>query len=99
MCQVLILRHCFSKVRGGYISHKLFPRKTRHATVKLECFAVKWELDIMKYYLHGGELTIETLQLAVARAHKRVQLLLHTLVLSSAAVPVLWQRVQRRREM
>lgn len=42
----------------AYISRKLFPRET--AAVKLECLAVKWALDTLKYYLLGRDFSLET---------------------------------------
>src|SRR4029434_5917118 len=44
----------------AYISRKLFPRETRYAAVELECLAVKWALDSLKYYLIGRDFTLET---------------------------------------
>lgn len=44
----------------AYISRKLFPRETRYAVVELECLAVKWALDTLKYYLLGREFNLET---------------------------------------
>lgn len=44
----------------AYISRKLFPRETRYAAVELECLAVKWALDSLKYYLLGRDFTLET---------------------------------------
>lgn len=44
----------------AYISRKLFPRETRYAAIELECLAVKWALDTLKYYLLGRDFTLET---------------------------------------
>ena len=44
----------------AYVSRKLFPRETRYASVELECLAVKWALDTLKYYLLGRDFTLET---------------------------------------
>ncbi len=44
----------------AYISRKLFPRETRYAAVELECLAVKWALDTLKYYLLGRDFSLET---------------------------------------
>jgi hypothetical protein len=44
----------------AYVSRKLFPRETRYAAVELECLAVKWALDTLKYYLLGRDFTLET---------------------------------------
>ncbi|KAL2089206.1 hypothetical protein ACEWY4_016105 [Coilia grayii] len=44
----------------AYVSRKLFPRETRYSVVELECLAVKWALDTLKYYLLGREFTLET---------------------------------------
>lgn len=44
----------------AYISRKLFPRETRYAVTELECLAVKWALDSLKYYLLGREFVLET---------------------------------------
>lgn len=43
-----------------YISRKLFPRETRYAVTELECLAVKWALDTLKYYLLGRDFILET---------------------------------------
>ncbi|KAL2104375.1 hypothetical protein ACEWY4_001243 [Coilia grayii] len=44
----------------AYISHKLFPRESRYAVTELECLAVKWALDSLKYYLLGRDFILET---------------------------------------
>lgn len=44
----------------AYLSRKLFPRETRYSAVELECLAVKWALESLKYYLLGREFTVET---------------------------------------
>lgn len=54
-----------------YVSRKLFPRETRYTAVELERLAVRWALDILKYYLlrrdfYPGD---RPLRLAVARSH------------------------------
>ena len=44
----------------AHVSRKLCPRETRYAAVELECLAVKWALDTLKYYLLGRDFTLET---------------------------------------
>ena len=38
----------------AYISRKLFPRETRYSAVELGCLAIKWVINIFKYYLWEG---------------------------------------------
>ncbi|XDV30635.1 hypothetical protein PO909_033505 [Leuciscus waleckii] len=44
----------------AYISRKMFPREVRYSTVEKEALAIKWALDSFRYYLLGGEFTLET---------------------------------------
>ena len=44
----------------AYISRKLFPRETRYSVVELECLAVKWALETLKYYLMGRDFLLES---------------------------------------
>ena len=44
----------------AFISRKLFPRETRYAAVELECLAIKWALDTLRYYLLGRDFKLET---------------------------------------
>ena len=44
----------------AYISRKLFPLETRYSVVELECLAVKWALETLKYYLMGRDFLLES---------------------------------------
>lgn len=57
---VLLQGEGVDKKPVAYISRKLFPRETRYAAIELECLAVKWALDTLKYYLLGRDFTLET---------------------------------------
>jgi hypothetical protein len=44
----------------AYISRKLVPRERRYSAVELECLAIKWALDSLRYYLLGRPFHLET---------------------------------------
>ncbi|KAG6927905.1 hypothetical protein G0U57_009006, partial [Chelydra serpentina] len=43
-----------------YLSQKLLPREQRYTVVKKECLAVKWAMEILRYYLLGRKFTLVT---------------------------------------
>lgn len=43
-----------------YIGRKLLPRKQTYSTVEKECLAIKWALEMLKYYLLGQPFTLVT---------------------------------------
>ena len=44
----------------AYISRKLVPRERRYSAVELECLAIKWALDSLRYHLLGRPFHLET---------------------------------------
>lgn len=44
----------------AFLSRKLCPRERRYSAVELECLAIKWALDSLRYYLLGRHFTLET---------------------------------------
>ena len=43
-----------------YISRKLLPREKKYSTIEKECLAIKWALEVLKYYLLGRHFTLVT---------------------------------------
>ena len=43
-----------------YFSRKLLQRERRYSTVEIECLAIKWALETLKYYLLGRHFTLVT---------------------------------------
>lgn len=43
----------------AFLSRKLFPRETSYSTVELECLAIKWATDSLRYVL-GRPFVLET---------------------------------------
>ena len=44
----------------AFISRKLLQRERRYSAVELECLAIKWALDSLRYYLLGRSFQLET---------------------------------------
>ena len=53
-----------------YISRKLLLREQRYSTVEKECLAIKWALEMLKYYLLGWHPTYVEIELKITQTLK-----------------------------
>lgn len=53
-----------------FIIHKMLEDETRYLTIEMDCLAIKWALDSLKYYLLGREFVLETDHRALQWLHK-----------------------------
>lgn len=45
-----------------FLSRKLLPREARYEMVSMECLAIKWTLNSLRYYLLGREFDLEIIE-------------------------------------